>query len=810
MKKKKKVQYSNLFAILFIFSSIYLIYGILLFDKIENFLRYCIVGLISIIDLFLLYKLFFGKKKKKKIYKYIVSTFLVLFSILFIYLGNHLNTIYSYFNNFDKKVIYSMSIVTLKDNNNNNLNKLEKAKIGKVTNDDENTESLSKDIINKYKLDKNNEIINYESNLEMINDLHNKKIDYVILPTNYEDIYGNTEEFENIIKEIVIVDTSQKEVTKEEVKLSGSSKDVTEPFTLLLIGIDSTVDGLEKATDSFNGDSLIIVTFNPKTFNATMLSIPRDSYVPITCMNNVDNKITHSSGHGGTKCVKSTIENFLDIKIDYYVKINFTGVVELVEALNGVEIDVPYSLCEQNSKREFGSNMVYIKKGLQTLNGEQALAYARNRKNNSNYCSKEWTQGERSDFLRAAHQQEVIQAILNKIKGLSSINDLENILKVISKNIDTNMDNSKIFSFYNVFKDVLISSSSDKALSIQKLYLDGDGQMIYDERSKLVLWDYILNQKSLSAVKQAMKDNLSGKKQELIKKFSYEIGETYKQKVIGEGYSGTIKYNLLKSLVGMNIKEAQTWATNNNLSLNIEYVKNTNKQNGIIIEQEYPDKKRIDLIPNGTMKVKVVKNDDDETTPTKVDCLIDPANKVCSLPNLIGKNKSEFETWGSKFSNVISRKYVEVESKEKEGTIIKIVDGNDKEISEGTTVKTLIDKKITLYINIAKEIKEENKTNDDNNKDNNTQNNTDNNNNNTDNKDNNDDNNIDNNKDNNKDNSNNDNDNNNNNNNNNDNNNNDNNNNDNNNNGNNNNGNNNDNNQDNKQGNESESQENKD
>jgi len=725
MKRKKKIQYSNIIALLFIISSIYLIYGILLFDKIEDFLRYLVVGIVIVIDLFLLYKLFFHKGKKKKIYSCFISTVLLIFSCSFIYIGNHLNTIYSYFNNFDKKVIYSMSLVTLKDNNQVDLNKLENAKIGKVENDDDNTDNLTNEIINKYKLDKSNEIIDYESNLEMINELYNKKIDYVILPTNYSDIYGSTEDFEDIIKDLVIIDTSQKEVTKEEVKLSGSSKDVTEPFTLLLIGIDSTVDGLEKATDSFNGDSLILITFNPKTFNATMLSIPRDSYVPITCMNNVDNKITHSSGHGGTKCVKNTIENFLDISIDYYVKINFTGVVELVEALDGIEIDVPYNLCEQNSKREFGSNMVYIKKGLQTLSGEQALAYARNRKNNTQYCSKEWTQGERSDFIRAAHQQEVIQAILDKIKGLSNINDLEHILKVISKNIDTNMDNSKIFSFYNVFKDVLISSSSDKVLSIQKLYLDGDGQMIYDERSKLVLWDYILNQKSLSAVKQAMKDNLSGKKQELIKTFSYEIGENYEQKVIGKGYSGAVKYNLLKDLTGMNIKDAQVWATNNNLSLDIEYVKNDNKSNNIIIEQEYPDKKRIDLIPNATMKVKVVKNNEDSTN-TKIDCMTDISNSACILPNLIGKDKNDFETWGNKFSNVISRKYVEVESNEKVGTILKILDGNDKEINEGISVKTLIDKQITLYINIAK--KEEtvdNSNNDDNNneQDNNTNNN---------------------------------------------------------------------------------------
>ena len=111
--------------------------------------------------------------------------------------------------------------------------------------------------------------------------------------------------------------------------------------------------------------------------------------------------------------------------------------------------------------------MIYIKEGLQTLNGEQALAYARNRKNNSQYCSKEWTQGNRSDFVRSEHQQEVIQAVLNKMKEFSSINDLKKILEVISKNIDTNMSESTIFSFYNIAKDVMISSSSDSVISIE-------------------------------------------------------------------------------------------------------------------------------------------------------------------------------------------------------------------------------------------------------------------------------------------------------------------------------------------------------
>ena len=118
------------------------------------------------------------------------------------------------------------------------------------------------------------------------------------------------------------------------------------------MGVDSEKEGIENST--FNGDSLMLLTFNPETLSTTMLSIPRDSYVPIACFaGQRKNKITHAAWKGES-CMIDTIQNFLDVKIDYYVKINFKGVVKLVDALGGVQVDVPYNLCEQNSNREWG------------------------------------------------------------------------------------------------------------------------------------------------------------------------------------------------------------------------------------------------------------------------------------------------------------------------------------------------------------------------------------------------------------------------------------------------------------------------
>ena len=112
---------------------------------------------------------------------------------------------------------------------------------------------------------------------------------------------------------------------------------------MLLMGIDSTEEGLDKNAVA-NGDSLMLVTFNPKTLNATMLSIPRDSYVPISCfVGKYENKITHAAWHG-TDCMMQTIEDYFGITIDYYAKVNFKGLVHLVDAVGGIDVEVPADL----------------------------------------------------------------------------------------------------------------------------------------------------------------------------------------------------------------------------------------------------------------------------------------------------------------------------------------------------------------------------------------------------------------------------------------------------------------------------------
>lgn len=696
--KKTKINIEAVASLICILLSLYFIYTILRFNNIETLIRYLLIAILIIFDFFLVYKLINKEKKKKKRKKYTI--FLIVISFLYLILGLSLNRIYSYFSNLNKNITYSTSLVSLKDKEDIDLLTLKDEKIGIISdNGNDKGYELAQEIIKDKSLSKNNELKTYDSYAAIISALLEKEIGYGFLPSNFADVYSTFEGFEDIGNKLKIIVSTEKEESKEEAKLLGSSKDIKEPFTILLIGIDSTTSDLSQA-DSFNGDSLILVTFNPKTFTATMLSIPRDSYVPIACFNGqYENKITHSASRG-TSCVIDTIQNFLDVKIDYYMKINFTGLVDLVDTLGGIDVDVPYSFCEQNSKREFWGKMIYVRAGRQTLNGEQALAFSRNRKKNEEFCGSEWTQGYRDDFVRANNQQTVIQAILDKMKSFSTVTKLEEILNVLSNNLDTNMSEDTIFSFYNIAKDVMLSSSSTNVLTIQKLFIDGVGQTIYDESTRLHLWNYIPNTYSVEEVKNAMKENLEEKEHTLIKTFSYSVKEGYTPKVIGEGpYSFYPTYDLLPDLTGHSLTEVEAWLRNYGIKVKVEYQINNNVEEGIVLDQNYPVQKRLDKIEDKTVTVTVSKKEEVHEQEEKdlVDCLKDEDNDVCLLPNFLSKTKNDVVEWSSKFSNIVAFYFEYEESDEEKGTII------SQSVNSGTKVKDLLEKSTTVVIKIAKE-----------------------------------------------------------------------------------------------------------
>jgi polyisoprenyl-teichoic acid--peptidoglycan teichoic acid transferase len=201
---------------------------------------------------------------------------------------------------------------------------------------------------------------------------------------------------------------------------SGNQKEKIEqkkPLNILLMGVD------ERSGDKGRSDSLILMQLNPENDSMTMLSIPRDTRVEIAGRGKMD-KINHSYAFGGTKMTVETVENFLDIKLDYYIKVNMEALSEIVDALGGITVNNNLTWSDEGYYKK---GYVY-KKGEITLDGPKTLGYVRMRHLDNN-----------GDFGRQARQRQVINAIVDKGASVSSINKIDNILEVLGDRVKTNM-----------------------------------------------------------------------------------------------------------------------------------------------------------------------------------------------------------------------------------------------------------------------------------------------------------------------------------------------------------------------------------
>ena len=563
-----------------------------------------IIFIINIILILLIRKFFKSDKKSKVAISIIICIILVIVQSL---VGYFIIRTYSTLSNMNKsKITYTTVIATKSESKLNDINDLQDKKIGIVV-DETSIDGyiIGLEIIKDQNLENDNEIVEYTDFSSLVKDLYGSKIDAMIISKNYPSMFKAMDDYKNIEQETKIIYEKSKTLTKDEIsKYTGeemvnfnTSDKIDKPFTVLVMGIDSTASTLSKNATG-NGDSLMMVTFNPKTLNATIFSIPRDTYVPIACFENQkENKITHAAWNGES-CMIKTIENFTGINIDYYVKINFQGVVKLVESLNGISVDVPLDFCESNSKRSTKSeNLICLKKGVQTLNGEEALALARHRKT--------LTTG---DLQRGVNQQLVVQGILNKLKSVKSANQMLNILDTVSQNMDTNFTTKQILSFYDIAKNLFLTSTTDNLINMKQLYLQGASQMIYDEGLGLTLYNYIPNKESLDLVINAMKQNLGLEEVEHVKKMEFSIEKPFKLETVGSNVETATKtYTLLPNFIGESESYARSWLSSNGISVTTTIKEvSSGYYDGQIIDQSYPENKRIDLI-SGAVNLTVAK-----------------------------------------------------------------------------------------------------------------------------------------------------------------------------------------------------------
>jgi polyisoprenyl-teichoic acid--peptidoglycan teichoic acid transferase len=215
------------------------------------------------------------------------------------------------------------------------------------------------------------------------------------------------------------------------------------PISILLIGVD------ERKGDRGRADSLIVMTINPKKQSIEMVSIPRDTRTEIIGKGKKD-KINHSYAFGGVEMTMATVEHFLDIPIDYYIKVNMESFRDIVDAVGGVTVNNPFAFTYEG---------VTFPKGEITLNGEKALKYSRMRYDDP-----------RGDFGRQDRQKQIIEAIIQKGAGFSSLTNYDEVLAAIGKNIKTNLTFDEMQEIQANYKEA--------RHHIEQLHITGKGTKI--------------------------------------------------------------------------------------------------------------------------------------------------------------------------------------------------------------------------------------------------------------------------------------------------------------------------------------------
>ena len=237
---------------------------------------------------------------------------------------------------------------------------------------------------------------------------------------------------------------------------------VEEPFNVYISGID--VSG--PITTNSRSDVNIIMTVNPNTKKILLTTTPRDYYVTLPGVSGESrDKLTHA-GIYGVDVSMSTLENLYGIDITYYARVNFTSLVAIVDALGGVDV---------NSEYAFEAGGYQFQQGINTLNGDQALAFSRERYS--------FTEG---DNQRGRNQEAVLTAILQKAMSPAILTNANQIIASVSDSVETNMTQEDMAKFINM----QLSDGASWSIESQAATGTGDNQACFSSGSQLlyVMW----------------------------------------------------------------------------------------------------------------------------------------------------------------------------------------------------------------------------------------------------------------------------------------------------------------------------------
>ena len=431
MKEQNKVLrgIGIVLSILLVVASFYLLYQLIKINVLPTKLLFLITIVFVLLDaIFALLLFYYTRAVVSKIICVVITLVLVFGSCMGGYYISKTGSLLTNITNVTKHAKNTVSVVVKQSSDIKNKSQLNGLSVGILRTI--GTQGSSKAL---KELSKDGIVMNqseYDSLSAMLEAFYNGEVDSIIINESSRSQILDMEsyaDFDNNTR--VVYQTSYKVENTD--KANAVSDITSKPFNVLISGSD-TRGGFD---ENGRSDVIMVATINPKTSTILLTSVPRDFYVTTACdaadgcMQGALDKITHTGIHG-TNTTKRTVEQLLGIEINYTFKVGFDAVTELVDAVGGVDVTVApgYAVNNFNSLSGFS-----VHEGVNHLNGEQALAFARER-----YA---YTEGDRQ---RTKNQQLVLMGIVDKITSPSIVQNYSSIMDAMSNTFSTTMSSSEI------------------------------------------------------------------------------------------------------------------------------------------------------------------------------------------------------------------------------------------------------------------------------------------------------------------------------------------------------------------------------
>lgn len=493
MKEQSKFSkvLSILLSVVLVISSFYLLYQVIRLNVLPSkFLFPLTIGVVVLDAIFILLLVYFSKNVVSKIICIVLTLFICVASCMGGYYISKTQSVLSNITNVAKHAKNTVSVIVKESSSIKNKSQLNGVSVGSVRLNEQGSKKVLKELSSEG-IALNQTV--YDSMTALLVAFYNGEVDSIIINESSRSQILDMEAYSNLDSNTrVVYQTSYK--VKNNDSATSVSDITSKPFNVLISGSD-TRGGFD---ENGRSDVIMVATVNPKTHTILLTSVPRDFYVTTACdagdgcMQGALDKITHTGIHG-TNTTKRTVEQLLGVEINYTFKVGFDTVTELVDVLGGVDVYVEPGYAVHTS-------YLNVNEGINHLNGEQALAFARERYS--------YTEGDRQ---RTNNQQQVLMGIVKEATKPSVITNYAAIMDTMANTFSTTMSNEEITDL------IKYQLNNNPTWKMEQYMVDGTGDTLMCAELGDAAYVMVPDQSTVKMAKDKISAVLAGKSSEDVK-----------------------------------------------------------------------------------------------------------------------------------------------------------------------------------------------------------------------------------------------------------------------------------------------------